>query len=844
MNSPESNRVAATSSPSSSNKSPPVQESPFSNFLSNLSPIKSVKAVRYTQRFLESNFPTPPPVFTSPRIDLQRETGLLERNNIVEEDSNIREQCNTQLNVAQIPSLDKEVQSCSPSGSVDEYLADIVEVDCTHSAHKQLQLANEVSQMLEGGFTDPKETIRKVDTVDNRSSREARSLTSSNQAEQNLPLTSLNLVDDLVDLRNDESFNVFLKITSEDVNDSVDPDVNLNPALGVQQYEQHAAQNVAQHDKGHGTCQSLSEPLQIDEAFEDSDDSSRALPKEFVKEANHYQRGIRRHLHFEAALACKGVATGNTTNSRASLTNLKSLGLSHVESRATSSGGEAVNYAQSRASKSSFSPFEVVRSTQNSRNPVILSPIPSGMGLHLNTTVRSVSLGMDMFASKNLTRYRSSQDKVVHERSNDSAEDPNCTSISAVAGTVAGTMYSYADIDQQESQAGVAASSDTYPINSLNPPCDSPLARTEQQVIPCEGRISTPQNADSVEELNEESSNKKRKRPSNTSESHGCKRCNCKRSKCLKLYCECFAAGVYCVDSCACVNCFNKPEYEDTVLDTRQQIESRNPLAFAPKVVKHDTDSPAIIMEAGNRNTPSSARHKRGCNCKKSKCLKKYCECYQANVGCSDGCRCEGCQNSFGTSSECRRVENPSHEVSGKDGSIEQFSPTWKGLADIRNLAPCSGALMFASSNIRDCSKVSQTKLQRGSSIQPQAGSLQWNYSPVILTPQLCDSKGSHELTSDSAPCDIMEDEDMPEILKDTSTPLKAVKASSPNQKQVMPPHYQSDSQRSSSPHGMRSVRKFILQTMPAFPPLTPYSNSKGRVNQKENDQKDNIGNH
>lgn len=206
------------------------------------------------------------------------------------------------MNVAQIPSLEKEVQSCSPSGSVDEYLADVVEVDCTHSAHKQLQLANEVSQMLEGGFTDPKETIRTVDTVDSRSSREARSLTSSYQAEQNLPLTSLNLVDDLVDLRNDESFNVFLKITSEDVNDIVDPDVNLNPALGVQQYEQHAAQvdvsivsiyiyiflnlklqNVAQHDKGHGTCQSLSEPLQIDEAFEDSDDSSRVLPKEFVK---------------------------------------------------------------------------------------------------------------------------------------------------------------------------------------------------------------------------------------------------------------------------------------------------------------------------------------------------------------------------------------------------------------------------------------------------------------------------------------------------------------------------------------------------------------------------------
>jgi hypothetical protein len=31
-------------------------------------------------------------------------------------------------------------------------------------------------------------------------------------------------------------------------------------------------------------------------------------------------------------------------------------------------------------------------------------------------------------------------------------------------------------------------------------------------------------------------------------------------------------------------------------------------------------------------DTPASARHKRGCNCKKSLCLKKYCECYQVDV--------------------------------------------------------------------------------------------------------------------------------------------------------------------------------------------------------------------
>lgn len=34
-------------------------------------------------------------------------------------------------------------------------------------------------------------------------------------------------------------------------------------------------------------------------------------------------------------------------------------------------------------------------------------------------------------------------------------------------------------------------------------------------------------------------------------------------------------------------------------------------------------------MQDDPNKTPASARHKRGCNCKKSSCLKKYCECYQ-----------------------------------------------------------------------------------------------------------------------------------------------------------------------------------------------------------------------
>jgi hypothetical protein len=51
-------------------------------------------------------------------------------------------------------------------------------------------------------------------------------------------------------------------------------------------------------------------------------------------------------------------------------------------------------------------------------------------------------------------------------------------------------------------------------------------------------------------------------------------------------YCECFAAGVYCSEPCSCQGCMNKPIHEETVLSTRKQIEFRNPLAFAPKVIR------------------------------------------------------------------------------------------------------------------------------------------------------------------------------------------------------------------------------------------------------------------
>ncbi|KAH1025596.1 protein lin-54 homolog isoform X1 [Dendroctonus ponderosae] len=111
------------------------------------------------------------------------------------------------------------------------------------------------------------------------------------------------------------------------------------------------------------------------------------------------------------------------------------------------------------------------------------------------------------------------------------------------------------------------------------------------------------------------------------------KPCNCTRSKCLKLYCDCFANGEFCY-LCNCMCCYNNLEHEDTRNLAIKACLERNPNAFRPKIGKARDTTGDVLR-----------KHTKGCNCKRSGCLKNYCECYEAKIACSSNCKCYGCRN-------------------------------------------------------------------------------------------------------------------------------------------------------------------------------------------------------
>ncbi|KAM5248447.1 tesmin [Ctenodactylus gundi] len=129
----------------------------------------------------------------------------------------------------------------------------------------------------------------------------------------------------------------------------------------------------------------------------------------------------------------------------------------------------------------------------------------------------------------------------------------------------------------------------------------------------------------------------------------------------LSGYCDCFAHGDFC-NNCNCNKCCNNSRHEMERFKAIKACLNRNPEAFQPKI------------ETG-RLGDAKPRHTRGCHCRRSGCLKNYCECYEAKIMCSSMCKCIDCNN-YKESPERKTLQQiPSYVETGEFEDSHHVSP-------------------------------------------------------------------------------------------------------------------------------------------------------------------------
>ncbi|RDY11284.1 CRC domain-containing protein TSO1, partial [Mucuna pruriens] len=892
------------------------QESPFLRYVSTLSPI-TTKASHVAQGFLGLN--SPPLVFKSPRIS-HRETHLIERpqdtqslggeisqsenggNSLGEAPGDSRKSNSEQslperfITVTQKAfdsKNDANTQNSSSPQSIDEYLADPGDIDQIYLADQDVEQSTDAAETSLSDPTKSKKNILKFDSTDGPGDKAEESLPlseDSNKVHQEKPAygeepEKMEGEKNDVELVSQEP----TKLESNLAADVFEKQYSRDPLPQLLPVENHL------WDNKNRTPQWMPDPVQDVKGREDYNEivsTSHVAAENILQDGSEVIKLVL--FYFFVVLWRQAIVKYHGIRRRClqfeeTASNGRGSNKSHVKLNATLNKMEMVKLAEPVTSLSPQRGSGIVPLTASK---------PSGIGLHLNSIINAMPTGQAATTGVRLS------DGLQRKKSTSSIRLQRIENVKrSILSSNAGGQ-SLVDTRNESHEIDASVATDAGNSESSNKPPSPP--------------------------------SKKKKRTSATPNGKGCKRCNCKKSKCLKLYCDCFTAGAFCTDPCACQGCLNRPEYAETVTDTRNLIQSRNPIAFAPKIVKPTTDN-SSNMEDKNLTTPSSARHKRGCNCKRSMCLKKYCECYQANVGCSSGCRCEGCKNVHGKKEDYVALEhalskervsnvvekgsdstahsklemvagktryNPrrpspitaSFECSdqGKEAAksrvisanylpsaetavnmfasnanytkssensqalletnemlgtvpydlqncynvnMDELSPRSRSIAILLELTPLpnpealSSASSF-SSGANERTNVFQSRLPQGRIQQLPGGSLRWRSSPLTPSTRVGQSQYIQCPESDSKLIDILENE-TPDILKEASTPMTSVKVNSPTQKRVSPPQARYHGiGSSSSGGGLRSGRKFILQAVPAFPPLSPCVDSKGNGNE------------
>ena len=107
-------------------------------------------------------------------------------------------------------------------------------------------------------------------------------------------------------------------------------------------------------------------------------------------------------------------------------------------------------------------------------------------------------------------------------------------------------------------------------------------------------------------------------------------KCTCSKTGCKKKYCACFSMNKYCED-CECKDCENKPKNVDNNNSTNNN-----------HIIKQEN---LEKMNYSKTDISNSKNQRIICNCTKSNCMKKYCECYKQGLNCNSLCRCIECKN-------------------------------------------------------------------------------------------------------------------------------------------------------------------------------------------------------
>ena len=107
-------------------------------------------------------------------------------------------------------------------------------------------------------------------------------------------------------------------------------------------------------------------------------------------------------------------------------------------------------------------------------------------------------------------------------------------------------------------------------------------------------------------------------------------KCTCSKTGCKKKYCACFSKNIFCED-CECKDCENRPQFIGEKLNNM----SNN--------IKNKENIEKMNYSKTEATNPKTERVI--CNCTKSNCMKKYCECYKQGFNCNSLCRCIECNN-------------------------------------------------------------------------------------------------------------------------------------------------------------------------------------------------------